>query len=185
MTADVPITVLYEPPRQPVTVRGAEGQWSDPLARYRNLAEALQRHTSGPVTLRTGFLRDAPPGVVLVRSSGYDEMMNEVAEAGTAVATRTILLDADRSNVFGLLERYGFAGAVEKHRFFEWRSDPSHDSGGGLHCRRELIGAVGGVCLDLESFQTEHYCVVRTDRYATLPALLVGYAQALDASGLV
>jgi len=181
--AAVPITVLYEPARQQVSHHGAEGQWSDPLGRYRGLVEALEQHTAGPVSLRTGFLRDAPPGVILVRSSDYDAMMDEVVADREAIAARTILLEADRSNVFALLERHGFAGAVEKQRFFDWRTEPDQETGGGLHCRRDLVASVGGVCLDIASFQTKEYCVVLTDRYADLPSLIVGYAEALVAAG--
>lgn len=179
----VPITVLYEPVREEPVPSGAEGQWADRLARYRRLTEALEEHSSGPVSLRIGFLRDAPRGVVLVRSSDYTAMLDEAADR-EATAARTILLEADRSNVLTLLERHGFAGAVGKQRLFDWSRRPDEETGGGVHCRRDLVAAVGGACLDLGDFQTARYCVVVTDRYADLPSFLVGYAEALAAAGL-
>jgi len=179
----VPITVLYEPARQKLAESGAEGQWSDPLASYRSLADALEQCSDGPVSLLNGFLRDAPPGVVLVRSSDYGAMMAEVGADQRAMAGRTILLDADGSNVFSLLERHRFAGAVGKQRFFAWCTEPDQETGGGLHCRRDLVAAIGGACLDIASFQTAGYCVVVTDRYTDLPSLIVGYAEALAAAG--
>ncbi|MCL4295474.1 MAG: hypothetical protein KJ077_07090 [Anaerolineae bacterium] len=174
------ITILYEPQRDSVLVSGAEGQWGDPLAGYQQLAEALRRHTAAEVSVQTGFLRDAPPGMVLVRSSGYEAMMEEIPTVERAVAAaRTIILEADRSNVLALLERYSFAGAVEKHRWFAWRNKPDQESGGGLHGRRELAPAIGGSCFEAKSFQSEHYCILRSDRYVDLPALIVGYLEAL------
>lgn len=178
------ITILYEPPREPVLIQGAEGQWGDPTAHYHNLAAVLRMHTAAEISVQTGFLRDAPPGMVLVRSSGYEAMMDEIPpENRAAAAKRTIILEVDRSNVFMLLERYGFAGAIEKQRWFQWRIQPDQESGGGLHGLRELAPAIGGSCFDAQAFQSEHYCILRSNRYADLPALIVGYLEALVITG--
>lgn len=178
------VTILYEPQRVEVLIRGAKGQWSDPMVEYRELATAIRQHSMAAVSVRTGFLRDAPLGMVLVRSSDYLAMMEEIPQSErVAAAARTIILEADRSNVFALLERYRFAGAVEKHRWFEWCYKRDEENGGGLHGLRALTLAIGGTCFESTYFASEHYCVLRSDRYVDLPSLIVGYMEALAEAG--
>ncbi len=177
------ITILIEPPRVDVP-RGAEGQWGDEAAPFRELALALGRHTSAPVKLVYGFLRDAPAGMLLVVSSGYQQMMDEIPERDrAAVAARAILLDVDRSSILRWLETFRFAGAVEKHRWFEWVMRRGEETGGGLHGRRDLAAAIGGTCAGSGPFVSDHYCLLRSDRYTDLPSLLVGYLAAVAAGG--
>jgi len=175
MTSLEAITIVVEPPRVEAPP-GAEGQWTKEMARYDHFAEALRAHTSARVDVVRAFLRDAPGGALVVRSTGYEAMMDEVVvEERAAVAARSLLLDIDRSTVLSVLERHGFAGGIDRNRWFEWRSQRDRETGGGLYGRRDLAPSIGGRCVGPPSFQGARYCVLGSDRFADLPSLVVGY----------
>jgi hypothetical protein len=177
------ITIVVEPPRVDVPV-STEGEWADETADYRELAAALGRHTTARVEVVVERLCRAPEGALIVVSSGYDAMMAECpAATREETAARSLLLDVDRSDVFELLETHRFAGAVEKHRWFQWRRQREQESGGGLHGLRALAPAIGGTCLEVKSFQSEHYCVLRSERFTDLASLIVGYLETLAVGG--
>ena len=175
MTPLESITIVVEPPRSQAPL-GAEGQWTDEMARYELFAKALRGHTSARVDVVRAFLRDAPRGALVVRSTGYDAMMDEVAGAErAAVAARTLLLDIDRSTVLSVLERHGFAGGIDRNRWFEWQSQRDRETGGGLYGRRDIAPLIGGHCVGPVPFQGPRYCTIGSDRFADLPSLVVGY----------
>lgn len=173
------ITLVVEPPRVVVPTAGARGPHGDPMARYCDLADAMQTHTPARVSVVQTILRDAPPGALVVLSSDYEAMMDEIpAEARAEYAGRTLLLDVDRSTILAVLERHGFAGAVERHRWFEWRMERDRETGGGLHGRRDLTAAIGGRCISPPSFESTRYCVLASERFNDLAGLIVGYLAA-------
>lgn len=173
------ITIVVEPPRVEVPIALVRAPRGDELARYRDLADAMQKHTAAPVSVVRTVLRDAPSGALVVRSSGYDAMMDEIPlEARAGYAARTVLLDVDRSVILAVLERHGFAGGVERYRWFQWRMERDLETGSGLLVRRDLIAAIGGRGGAFSPFSSDRYCPVGTDRFADLAGLIVGYLTA-------
>jgi hypothetical protein len=95
------------------------------------------------------------------------------------VAKRSILVDADRSYVTDELERYELLGAVDKHRYYQWRGERQKESGRGLWGRKEVAVAIGAE-LSSGPFTTARYGLFIAAQFPDLPSLIVGYLSAVD-----
>lgn len=168
------IFVVVEPPRS-VLPSSPHGRPRDGVAAcYGELADAMRLYAKAKVEVVQMKLCDAPQGGLVVRSSGYDVMMEEIPSGErTALAQRTILLDVDRSVIMSVLERYGFAGAVERQRWLEWRTERHKETGSGLVTRRELAGAIGARSAAEGPFSSGQYSSMGSELCSNLPELIV------------
>jgi hypothetical protein len=96
-----------------------------------------------------------------------------------AARARTVLINADRSSVLRDLEEFELAGAVEKHRYFSWRTSPGDEDGGGLFARRDLAEVMGATFAK-GPFDTRRYGLYKTSRFRDLPTLIAGYLLELE-----
>jgi hypothetical protein len=175
------ITIMIEPPRVSwLAEHGRQSATKRQFQTYDQFAEELRRHAEADVTIVEDFLRAAPrQGVVLLDpSTTLSTALAECdAERRNTLPRRTVLLNADRSHVMPLIEEHSLAGAIEKHRYFLWRTDPEHESGGGLYGVRSVAERMGAHCISSPGFPSERYCILSSGRYADLPSLLVGYLE--------
>ena len=93
-----------------------------------------------------------------------------------SVASRSIVMNADRSTVLTSLERDRSLGAVENHLFLR-RTKRAQENGTGLFGRKEAISQMGAT-LASGPFQSEHYGLAASQSYVDLPSLIVGYLDA-------
>lgn len=136
-------------------------------------ADAVGHAAGCSIPVIEGSLADAPADA-FVLLFGDDDL--------GANGPRVIAINADRSSVLDELEQHQLAGAVEKQRYFRWRTAPANEKGGGLFGRK-AIAEVLEARLE-KPFQTEAYGLFASSRYPDLPSLVAGYLAALtDDSG--
>lgn len=58
--------------------------------------------------------------------------------------SRTILFDADRSLLTNVVPEAGLLGAIEKHRYFRWRTQRHAESGTGFYGRFDFGKRIPG-----------------------------------------
>ena len=136
-------------------------------------ATALGNAANTSVPVIEGALGDAP-------TDGYVILFEwpSIAE-NFSIASRAIVVNANRSSVLSRLERERPAGAIEQHRYFLWRTQPSQESGSGLFGRKEVITPMGAALVP-GPFQTEHYGLMSSDSHQDLPSLVAGYLSFYD-----
>ena len=178
------VTIVIEPPRapwpRPVEPGDVSARAFYALDRF---AEAIQQYTPSEVIIVEQPLSAvSSDGFVLFQPHGL--LSAALAECAPrqrdSLLRRLVLLNADRSHVVALLEQYRLAAAIEKHRFFLWRTRPNQDVGYGLYGRRAVAQAMGAETYGPISQHGERYCELGSPHYANLPALLVGYLDAYE-----
>lgn len=134
-------------------------------------ARALTQAGASDVTVIEATLDAAP-------ADGYLIVFGTREIGGhRALASRTILINADRASVLKILEDTAALGAVEKQRYFRWRSEPEHENGTGLFARKDLLGEFGATPV-AGPFRSERYALCRVTGCSDLPSLLVAYLKA-------
>lgn len=113
-------------------------------------------------------------GVILVFDSAS-------LRAHPDVAKRAVLINADRAFVLKNLEEYSLVAAVEKQRYFRWRTNPSAETGEGVFGQKRLAEKIQATATP-GPFTTERYVLLRTDQSSNLVALLARYLVAYAAS---
>jgi hypothetical protein len=153
------------------------GLYEPPGVRYEEFASELARYASVSVAIIEAPLDSAPPtGMLLVYGgSGLRRWFAEggLSEQQRCVLARTILLDADRSEVLEMVEEFSFAGAIEKYRYFQWLSQRDEESGHQLFGLKSVAKSMGAICSEV--FASERYCSLDDSRFSDLPSLVVGY----------
>lgn len=96
------------------------------------------------------------------------------------VARRVIALDEGRAYVMKHVEQFGFAGAVEKHRYFQWRTQRDTERGYGLIGRKEVVARMSAHLPGLP-YTSANYGVIESDTARDLPGLIAEYLRAYDA----
>jgi hypothetical protein len=166
------LTILLEP----IDFRPG-GLYEPPRVRYEEFASELARHASVSVAIIEAPLDSAPPnGMLLLYGGGH--LHQWTAQGGPTehqrrLLARTILLDADRSDVLEMLEEFGFAGAIEKYRYFRWLTQRDEESGHQLFGLKSVARSMGAICSEV--FASERYCSFDDSRVPDLPSLVVGY----------
>jgi hypothetical protein len=137
---------------------------------------ALSEAARVTIPVVEGELRDAPKfGFVILF---HEPPLVHPLEIGP----RIILINADRSTVQESLELHQLACAVEKHRYFEWRTRRSEDTGQWLFGRKDVVCRMG-FTLSSGPPPTEHYGLIETSDEKDLPSLIARYLQ-VYASGV-
>lgn len=136
-------------------------------------AAALGTAAGIEVPVIEGSLADAPGDGYLV-----------VFDADTLLAhpdlgPRVVLVNADRASVLADLERHHLAGAIEKHRYFQWRTQRDAERGRGVFGRKDVAVQLDGM-LDTGYQETADYALLASSRHTDLPSLLAGYLAAHD-----
>lgn len=158
----------YEPvPHLPTVVSARQFSQVDELAR------AMQGALSIEVPIFEGGLRDAP-------ESGYVFAFDVPSAVDPQLAQRIIAFEEDRSDVMKRAERHGFVAAVEKHRYFQWRTHPNADRGYGLVGKREVAARMQARIIS-GPYTSARYCMIASDTARDLPGLLAEYLKAYEA----
>jgi hypothetical protein len=106
------------------------------------------------------------------------------------LARRIIAFDEGRAYIMKDVEQYGFAGAVEMHRYFQWRTQRDRERGYGLIGRKDVAARMSESppsSLDfprpaLGPYTSAHYDIIASDTARNLPELIVEYLKAYDAA---
>lgn len=136
-------------------------------------AAAVGRAAGVTVPVIESGIAEAPDDAYLLLFDASDLKTHPEA------AKRSILINADRSTVLRKLEELQLAGAVEKQRYFRWRTARDEEDGAGLFAKKPLASVIGG-SLAPGPFQTPHYGLVGRSEHQDLPSLLAAYLAASD-----
>jgi hypothetical protein len=136
------------------------------------LAEAMRVALSIDVPVVAAPLTSAP-------ADGYLLAFHVPSTIDPELARRVIAFDEDRSSIMKRLEQYGFAGAVEKHRYFQWRTQRDDERGYGLVGRKDVAARMpariaGG------PYTSASYGIIASDTARDLPGLIAEYLRAYD-----
>ena len=133
--------------------------------------QALGRAAGISIPVVEGTLADAPV-------DGYVIVFDEAMLASAPVTDRVFLVNADRSSVLKELEDFKLVGAIEKMRYFRWRTtEESEPNTGGVFVRQALAEGVGGT-LASGPFRSKNFGLLKASRFSDLPSLVVGYLDA-------
>ncbi len=182
MTAVERITIVAEPSRFSGPVPAHPATSSRELYSYDEFAKALASRSGSEVDVMEERLCAASPrGLVLLdATSDLDRVLAECPPAAAAALPRRIfLMNADRSAVLDLLERYQLAGAVTQQRYFDWLHHRDRESGGGLFGLKTVGQQLAAVCS--RAFQSENYCLLGGEVPGDLPSFLVAYLERYSA----
>ena len=173
------ITLIAEPSRVVVTPAAGQFVSSREFHQYDVFAAALGRHTNAQVIVRERFFEDNPEdGIVLLDASAdLETVLGEHRAASHHAGVRVVLLNADRARVFADLEAYELAAAIEKHRYFEWLTNRSKETGGGLLGLKAVGKRLGASCFPFQALESENYCALSSSQFSDLPELLVRYLE--------
>lgn len=132
---------------------------------------ALEKATGTDIAIVEGSLDVAPSDgfVLLFESTGLD--------VHPEVARRAILINADRSHVLRHLEDHHLVAAVEKHRYFQWRTHREDERGTGVFGRKDVAAFFDSRATP-GPFTTAHYVLLSSDTCPDLPSLLGVYLRA-------
>lgn len=135
---------------------------------------ALGRALHTDIPIIEGSLRDAP-------EDGYVLLFEEPGLSATlGFGPRVVLINADRSSVRETIEFHQLACAVEKHRYFQWRSDRGNDDGKWIYGRKDVAQQMRATFVPGPP-STEHYGLIDSSEQTDLPSLLARYVLAYDA----
>ena len=182
MSSMHPITIVAEPSRFTGPVPAHRPASNRELNAYDEFARQLAMRTGGRVDILEDRLCAAPPsGIVLLDATAdLDRVLSECPPADAAALPRRLLLmNADRSAVLDLLERYKLAGAVTQQRYFDWLHHRDRESGGGLYGLKSVGQQLGAVCS--RAFESENYCLLGSGSPGDLPSFLVAYFERYSA----
>ena len=134
-----------------------------------SVAVCLGQHV--PVLEAT--LPDAPAdGYLLVFGdrdlSGYDRQWS-----------RIVFIGADRATAAKKVEEFGLAAAIEKHRYFQWKTQRSREHGLGLIGLREVAARSSARVVE-GPYSTANYGCLSSPLIPDLPALLASYLEVLE-----
>jgi hypothetical protein len=178
MSAVENITIVAEPSRFSGPVPAHPATSSRELYAYDDFAKALASRSGSRVEVVEERLCAAPPGglILLDATSDLDRVLGECPPAmAAALPRRILLLNADRSAVLDLLERYRLVGAVTQQRYFDWLHHRDRESGGGLYGLKSVGLQLGAVCSP--AFHSQDYCLLGGTPAADLPSLVVAYLE--------
>jgi hypothetical protein len=142
------------------------------LAHADALAEAMRAALSIDVPIVEGPLAEAP-------EAGYLLAFRVPSAVDPALARRIISFDEDRADVMKRLEQHGFAGAVEKHRYFQWYAQPDKERGYGLIGRKDVAARMAAR-IPSGPYTSERYGILASDAARDLPGLIAEYLKAHD-----
>jgi hypothetical protein len=134
------------------------------------LAQALGATLGIDVPVVEGTLADAPAG-------GYLLVFGDDADADARLSPRIVAFDADRSTIMTTVERHSLAGAIEKHRYFQWYTRRGDDRGAGVIGRKDIAAAMQARTLG-GPYTSEHYAMIASDTATDLVTLLAEYLTA-------
>jgi hypothetical protein len=144
------------------------------IARADELAGAIRRALSIDVPVVDGTLADAP-------ATGYLLAFRVPSTVDPELARRVIAFDEDRSSIMKRVELLGFAGAVEKQRYFEWCTRPDGDRGYGLVGRKDVVERMPARIAE-GPYTSTRYGILASDTARDLPGLIAEYLVAYDAA---
>lgn len=133
-------------------------------------ARAIGDELGIEVTIVEGSVDDVP-------ATGYLLTFDLVLATDAQRARRIILVEADRSNIMKQVETYQLAAAIEKQRYFLWRTDRAAERGDGLVGRRDVAARMGAR-VATGPYTSAHYGLLASDSAADLPGLLAAYLSA-------
>lgn len=170
----IPITWVYEPPRQPIAPMevGVEG--------YASFIEEVGRHAGVRIPLIEGFLRDVAPaeGLILFNGSVHPRLALAecAAEEQAQLASRLVPIWLDRARILeGLLEPLSLPAAVDDMTIAEWEGDRAGSGAWGPYGLRDIGKLVGASCA---LFESARYCYLHSPTHQGLPHLLADYLAA-------
>ncbi len=137
------------------------------------LAQAMQGALSIEVPIVEGSLREAP-------ASGYVFAFDVPSTVDPQLAQRIIAFEEDRSDIMKRAERHGFVAAVEKYRYFQWRTHPDADRGYGLVGKRDVAARMQARIIS-GPYTSARYCMIASDTARDLPGLIAEYLKAYEA----
>jgi hypothetical protein len=144
------------------------------LCHADQLAEAMRGALGIEVPILEGSLADAP-------ATGYLLAFTVPSTVDPALARRIVAFDEDRSGIVQRIEHAGFAAAVEKHRYFQWYSQPDRDRGSGLIGRKDVAARMPARIAN-GPFTGAHYGAIASETARDLPGLIAAYLAAYDAA---
>jgi hypothetical protein len=144
------------------------------MDRADELAEAMRGALGIDVPVIEGPLTKAP-------AQGYLLAFRVPRAIDPALAHRIVAFDEDRSSVMKRLEQHGFAGAVEMHRYFQWRTQRDRERGYGLIGKKEIAARMSSPPSS-GPYTSEHYDIIASSTARNLPELIAEYLKAYDAA---
>jgi hypothetical protein len=144
------------------------------LCHADQLAAAMRGALGVDVPILEGSLADAP-------ATGYLLAFAVPSTVDPALARRIVAFDEDRSGIVQRIEQQGFAAAVEKHRYFQWYSQPDSDRGSGLIGRKDIAARMPARIAN-GPFTGAQYGAIASETARDLPALIAAYLMAYDAA---
>ncbi len=154
------VTILVPVNARPAAV--AEQPWHvDELAKAVGDALAIE------VPIVEGMLADAP-------ATGYVIVFELRADAPVQQGPRIVAFDADRSSIMKRVESHNLAAAVEKQRYFQWRTRREQERGYGLVGRKDVVARMPAE-ITTGPYTSARYGLISSDAARDLPTLLASY----------
>ena len=100
---------------------------------------------------------------------------------GPELARRIIAIDEDRSSIMKNVEQHGFAGAIEKYRYFMWSAQRDKERGDGLVGKKTIAARMSARVLG-GPYTSANYGMLASDTARDLPGLIAEYLRAYDAA---
>jgi len=161
------VTRPRRPPRFPTDLSTRE------FYGYDEFAEALGRHSRFDVRVIEDELRTVEDDAfVLLQSDVRDE---ELAECQSAVRRTILVNSAGPPACVERLDQLGIAGAIPRGRYFQWRSRPQREGGGGLFGLRSVADRMGAT--SFLGSMSARYRDIYSERCRDLPELVAAYIE--------
>lgn len=136
-------------------------------------------------TLSMGALPPIVEGTIIeAPASGYLLAFQVPSTVDSQFAHRIIALDEDRSNVMRRLESHEFAAAVEKQRYFEWRTHRDLERGYGLIGKKDIAARMSARIVS-GPYTSARYGMIASDTARDLPGLIIEYLKVYEAASQV
>jgi len=160
-------------------VETAGSAWPQASARETTradeLAEAMRVALAIDVPVLEAPLASAP-------ADGYLLVFHTVPwVVDPALARRIIAFDEGRAYIMKDVEQYGFAGAVEMHRYFQWCTQRDTERGDGLVVKKDVAARMSARLLS-GPYTSASYGMIASDTARNLPELIAEYLKAYDAA---
>lgn len=137
-------------------------------------AEALAAHTSASVSVVDGLqLPDDLAGTAVVGDYTLVRWLQEEADPDRLVTPRVVWLNANRTTAMRELETGRLAAAVDVGTYSAWRARPNGPDQAWLYGLKALAEPLDASCFT----ESDRYCLMRSPRWPSLPALLVAYLE--------
>jgi hypothetical protein len=138
------------------------------------LAQAIQCALSIEIPIFQGTLADAP-------ASGYLLAFQVPSTIDPQLAHRIVAFDEDRSSLMRRVEQHGFVAAVEKQRYFEWRTRRDAERGYGLVGKKDVAAGMPARIVS-GPYTSARYGMIASDTARDLPGLIAEYLKAHEAA---